>query len=103
MNVLDEIKNRAKALNDLVEFIAEAEDQYEQRDNGDDGAEEWIEHYHNQLAKVLKSQPYKSVIATSIAPFFINDMNIEQPTRDYFEAHGGYENAHKAKLTVWNP
>lgn len=102
-NVLNEIKNRVNALNDMVEMYTEAKYEYGQRDKGEEGAEEWIEHYHNQLVKVLKSQAYKSVIATSIAPFFIDDLDINQSTKEYFEAQGGYENAHKAKLTIWNP
>ena len=47
---------------------------------------------------------YKVVTRSSLAPLFsLDDYFISDATVKYFKEHGGYENAHKASFTVWNP
>lgn len=66
--------------------------------NYDDGPE--------YLAIILGRRQYHVVVRSSLAPLFEQNINGEtwfrDATRNYFEAHGGYKNAHK-NLTKWDP
>lgn len=97
--LVDELAARAKALDRMVEIYNEAKD-YET-----DGDEGFADMERKRLAEILKSRPYQTVIRSSIAPLFnVKGKNvIGSSTKAYFKANGGYENAHKAKWTVWNP
>lgn len=94
-SVLDELAARTDALNKMAEKCVEAE---EEDDEG-------FADVHRQLmAGTLKTRAYHVVVRSSIAPLFTFESTLlEKVTRDYFKAHGGYENAHKAKFTVYNP
>lgn len=58
------------------------------------------------LSMVLGRRAYHIVVRSSLAPLFEFNINGEtwfrDATREYFEAHGGYKNAHK-NLTKWDP
>jgi hypothetical protein len=97
-NVKDELVNRADALNKMVNLYNEAKDEYDSDEQG------FIDLNNNRLAAHLKGRLYQTVIRSSIAPFFTLKGNwISNEAKTYFKAHGGYENAHKANWTVWNP
>ena len=98
--VKGELISRTEALNEMVELYNEALDEYGMEDTPD-----WvINGTHNRLAGVLDSKAYKTVIRSSIAPLFtLKQKFIEDATKEYFKAHGGYEGAEKATLTVWDP
>lgn len=96
-----ELSNRIKQLEELVENYNEAIDAYIDFTSEDE--DEWVvEMYFNTLYnKVLGSREYHTLIRSSLAPFFNNKKLIEDnDVLKYFDAHGGYENAHKAKWTV---
>lgn len=93
------------ALNNMVEHYNEAIDEYEAMKNGE--GEEWVYqmHYNNIYNRILKSRCYHSLVRSSIASFFtLNERSklnfMKEGVKAYFEAHGGYENAHKANWTV---
>lgn len=102
-----ELWKRVEALNRMVELYNEFKDDYA---NGDSFAERDSE----LLESHLGFGEYQRVIRSSIEPFFIHHEGMEftgfekfigddSDTKAYFEAHGGYQNAHKGKFTVWNP
>lgn len=93
--VLDELSQRTKALEKMVDYYNEASD-YEA--DGDTG---FAKENYKLLAGILKGRPYKTLIRSSVAPFFTSERElIKKDVATYFNAHGGYENAHKAKFTV---
>lgn len=99
-NVLDELVERTKVLNTIVEYYNEANDLANDDENSA-FADEYVKH----ILGLLRRDSYKRMIRSSLASFstlnkvsgknFIND-----ETLTYFKAHGGFENAHKAKFTV---
>lgn len=92
----DEIEVRRKALEGLVEKYLECKYAYAEGDKA------WIDSDNRALARILEGDAYRVVIRSSIMPYFRGDDR--NPWYDeYFKIHGGYENAHKAKFTVWNP
>lgn len=96
--VKGEILARTEALNELVEQYDEALSEY------DTDSPEWvINDIHGRIARVLDGRAYKTLIRSSIAPLFSLEGFIDKRTREYFKSHGGYENAAKEKLTVWDP
>ena len=99
-HVKGEIGGRAGALNEMVKLYNEAIEEY-----GMDESYNWVvNNIHNKLAGVLDSQAYKTVIRSSLVPLFtLKDDFINEKTKEYFKAHGGYEGAEKATLTVWDP
>lgn len=98
-NVLDELWARAGALNKLVEAYNEAKSEY-----GSDSPQWVIDGWHDKIAAILDSREYKTIIRSSLVPLFtLKDKFIEDETKTYFQAHGGYENAVKAEWTKWDP
>lgn len=95
-----EIFDRTQALNDFVEKYNEALMEYEMEDTPN-----WvINDIHNRIAGILDSRAYKTLLRSSIAPLFsLKDNFLEEETKEYFKNHGGYENATKVTLTVWDP
>lgn len=98
--VKEELLNRIGALNDMVELYNEAMDEYKVDDTYN-----WvINGIHRRLAAVLEGTAYKTVIRSSLTPLFTLKKNfISKETKEYFAAFGGYENAIKATMTVWDP
>lgn len=97
-NVKDELIARTETLNRMVNIYNEA------KDNAEDGEDGFADLERKRLAAYLKGRLYKTLIRSSIAPFFTLEGNwISNETKTYFKTHGGYENAHKANWTVWNP
>ena len=83
----------------MVEQYNEAKEEY-----GADTYQWVINGIHNKIASVLDSREYKTLIRSSLTPLFtLKDKWISDETKAYFNAHGGYENAHKANWTVWDP
>ena len=73
-NVGDELYARAKALNKLVELMAEARSEY-----GGESPQWVINGLHEKIASILEGEEYKTLIKSSISPFFtvkglINDV-----------------------------
>ena len=100
-SVWDELEARRKAMERMVELYNECQSNYADGDAG------WIDQGNRALAGQLKTAPYKRLIRSSIAPLF-KDVNgkgcfSNDEAKEYFDAHGGVENAHKGKFTVWNP
>lgn len=95
-----ELSARAEALNGMVQTIKEAMEEYSIADSHN-----WvINNIHGKLADILDGRTYKTVIRSSIAPLFtLKDKFIEDETKEYFTAHGGYENATMVTWTVWDP
>ncbi len=99
-----ELSNRMKRLEELVENYNEAIDAY--MDFTGQEEDEWVfEGFFNTLYnRVLGSREYHTLIRSSLAPFFNKSLasffNHDDNVLEYFDAHGGYENAHKAKWTV---
>ncbi len=97
-----ELWNRVETLDRMVEHYNEFKDFYTEGDGFDEGESKLME-------SLLKTGTYQRVVRSSIEPFFIHHKGIdleffvEKQTKAYFEAHGGYVNAHKVKWTVWNP
>lgn len=97
--VKGELWARVGALNKMVEQYNEAKEEY-----GADTYQWVINGIHNKIASVLDSREYKTLICSSLTPLFsLKDKWISDETKAYFNAHGGYENAHKANWTVWDP
>lgn len=98
--VTDELLARVNALNNLVEQYNEAMDEY-----ADDDTYNWvINGIHRKIANILEGRAYKTLIRSSIAPLFtVKDYSVNDKTKAYFKAHGGYENATKGTLTTWDP
>ncbi len=99
-NVKGEVYARAEALNGMVEQYNEAKDEYKM-----DDTYQWvINGIHRKLADILDSREYKTVVRTSLTPLFtLKDNFVNEKTKEYFNAYGGYENATNVKMTVWNP
>ncbi len=104
--LLDELSDRTDALNIMVENYNDAVFEYARFITGEDDENEWLVelHYNVVYNRVLASRAYHTLIRSSLAPLFsLNDYIkdfIEDYVKVYFDAHGGYENAHKAKWTV---
>lgn len=97
LSLYDELNARTRALNYFVERYNDAMDTYEDEDMSNDNA-------NRTFAGTLKTDAYKTVIRSSIAPLLtLSDNFVSDDVKEYFKEHGGGENAHKAKLTVWNP
>ena len=97
-NIKSEVFARADELNALVKYYNELLDEY------DSGDPQWvIAGLENKLAAVLGGEIYKRTLRSSIAPLFELKGLINEDTRAYFAAHGGYENAIGQTLTVWDP
>ena len=99
-SLLDELVARTNVLNTMVEHYNEAKDNY----NSDDKSFADLE-LNFIIRNVLDVRAYKTLIRSSLAPLFsLNTLTkktfIEDSTKEYFNAHGGYENAHKVKWTV---
>lgn len=96
--VEEELNDRTKALNKMVNMYNEAKDTYGEEEQA------FCDAANRNFAGCLKTRAYKTVIRSSLAPLFaLSNEWIDSETRAYFKAHGGYENAHKATWTVWNP
>lgn len=100
-----EVWKRVEALDRMVEFYNEFKDSYTSNDG-------FAESQSKLMESHLGREEYQRVIRSSIEPFFVYQKGMEYAqlkkfagdgTKAYFEAHGGYQNAHKAKFTVWNP
>lgn len=97
LSLYDELNARTRALNHFVERYNDAMDTYEDEDMSNDNA-------NRTFAGTLKTDAYKTVIRSSIAPLLtLSDNFVSDDVKEYFKKHGGGENAYKAKLTVWNP
>ena len=101
--VRDELLARHKMLERLVEYYNEAIESYGDEDNG------WVadESVNFIIRNVLSCGEYKRMIRSSLAPLWTltarsgkNWIKDGDAIDKYFKAHGGYENAHKAKWTV---
>ena len=97
-NVGDELYARANALNKLVELMAEARSEY-----GGESPQWVINGLHDKIASILEGEEYKTLIKSSISPFFTVKGLINDVTKEYFQKHGGYENATKVTMTKWDP
>ena len=97
-NVEYELYARANALNKLVEFMAEARSEY-----GGESPQWVINGLHDKIASILEGEEYKTLIKSSISPFFTVKGLINDVTKEYFQKHGGYENATKVTMTKWDP
>lgn len=97
-NVGGELYARAKALNKLVELMAEARSEY-----GGESPQWVINALHDKIASILEGEEYKTLIKSSISPFFTVKGLINDVTKEYFQKHGGYENATKVTMTKWDP
>lgn len=97
-NVEKELTARCNALDDMVKYYTMVMDEYENL-SYDDGLDHGalLEQAKSYLCNALKNNHYKSTIRTSIAPL---KEYLRWETVEYFEKHGGFENAHKAKFTV---
>lgn len=97
-NIKGEVFARAEELNAMVRYYNELLDEYDSEDP------QWvIENIETKLADLLGGDLYKRTIRSSIAPFFALKGAIDEDTKAYFAAHGGYENAVNKNLTVWDP
>lgn len=96
--VKSELYARANALNKLVELMAEARSEY-----GGESPQWVINGLHDKIASILEGREYKTLIKSSISPFFTVKGLINDETKEYFQKHGGYENATKVTMTKWDP
>ena len=97
-DIKGEVFARAEELNAMVRYYNELLDEYDSEDP------QWvIENIETKLADLLGGDLYKRTIRSSIAPFFALKGAIDEDTKAYFAAHGGYENAVNKNLTVWDP
>lgn len=97
-NVEGELYARANELNKLVELMAEARSEY-----GSESPQWVINGLHDKIASILEGEKYKTLIKSSISPFFTVKGLINDETKEYFQKHGGYENATKVTMTKWDP
>lgn len=97
-NVEGELYARANELNKLVELMAEARSEY-----GSESPQWVINGLHDKIASILEGDKYKTLIKSSISPFFTVKGLINDETKEYFQKHGGYENATKVTMTKWDP
>lgn len=97
--VKGELLTRVDALNEMVAQYNEAQSEY-----GSDSPQWVINGIHNKIASILDGRAYKTLIRSSLVPLFtLKGKYISDETKEYFKAHGGYENAIKANMTVWDP
>ena len=99
-NVEGELYARANELNKLVELMAEVRSEYEY---GSESPQWVINGLHDKIASILEGDKYKTLIKSSISPFFTVKGLINDETKEYFQKHGGYENATKVTMTKWDP
>ena len=97
-NMQRELEARYAALDNMVERYNLLMDYYESLNN-DDGLDYNVlmNDAKDMLCKVLKNDTYKKTIRSSIAPL---KEYLKEETVKYIEQHGGFDNAHIAKLTV---
>ena len=94
-SVKGELYARVGKLDELVEQYNEALDEYNSSEP------QWvINGIHDKIAAILESREYKTLIRSSLVPLA---KYMKEKTKTYFAAHGGYENAHKAAWTKWDP
>lgn len=96
----DVIIERCDVLNDFVKWYNEAQGEYTM---GDDTYNWVINGDHRRMVDLIGGDTYKALIRSSLVPLFTQTSWIDDDTREYFAAHGGYENAHKMKWTHWDP
>ncbi len=98
--ISDEFYGRCKVLNDLANGCNEAISMY-----NDSEEPQWvIDHYNEGIAKTLRSDTYKTLLRSPLAPLFTSkNSTISDDTKKYFSEHGGYQNATKVKMTQWDP
>lgn len=96
----DELYARCKALNNFVKGYNEARSMY-----NDPEEPQWvIDHCNEGIANTLRSDAYKTLLRSSLAPLFTSKCSsISDDTKKYFAERGGYQNANKVKMTQWNP
>ena len=97
-NVEGELYARANDLNYLVELMAKVRSEY-----GSESPQWVINGMHDKIASILEGEKYKTLIKSSISPFFTVKGLINDKTKEYFQKHGGYENATKVTMTKWDP
>ena len=97
-NLREELLARCKALDQMVAGYNMVVNEYENF-YADDGMNHSVllDQAKDRLCDALKNEHYKSTIRTSLVPL---KEYLESETVEYFEKHGGLENAHKAKFTV---
>ncbi len=96
----DVLIDRCETLNGLVKWYNEALGEYAM---GDDTYNWVINGDHRRMVDLIGGDTYKALIRSSLVPLFTQTSWIDDDTRTYFAAHGGYENAHKIKWTHWDP
>ena len=82
-NVEGELYARANELNKLVELMAEARSEY-----GSESPQWVINGLHDKIASILEGDKYKTLIKSSISPFFTVKGLINDETKEYFQKHG---------------
>lgn len=93
------VLERCNALNKFVELYNDVKDEYK-----DPEAYNWvINGSHRNMAEILGGNAYKTLIRSSLEPLFSPTAYINDDTKAYFAAHGGYENALNVKWTKWDP
>lgn len=100
--LLREFTERVDAVHRMVEYYDVCVYDY----NADYGldADAVNDNNHAQLARILKSRQYHTLVRSSIVPLFsVNADDLDDDTKTYFKKFGGMENAHKQKFTVWDP
>ena len=97
-NLREELLARCKALDQMVAGYNMVVNEYENF-YADDGMNHSVllDQAKDRLCDALKNEHYKSTIRTSLVPL---KEYLESETVEYFEKHGGLENAHKAQFTV---
>ncbi|HCS87106.1 MAG TPA: hypothetical protein DIW30_01315 [Bacteroidales bacterium] len=96
----DVIYDRCEVLNAFVRWYNEVKGEYAM---GDDTYNWVINGDHRRMVDLIGGDTYKALIRSSLVPLFTQTPWIDEDTRAYFAAHGGYENAHKAQWTRWDP
>lgn len=96
--IQSEIETRWRPLKRFVEAYLDCKFAYAEQEPD----KAWIDSYNRALARILKDDAYRVVIRSSIVPYITYDDG-NSWSDEYFKLHGGYENAHKAKFTVWDP
>lgn len=96
----DVLIDRCETLNGFVKWYNEVQGEYAM---GDDTYNWVINGDHRRMVDLIGGDSYKTLIRSSLVPLFTQTTWIDEDTRAYFAAHGGYENAHKVKWTHWDP
>ncbi len=96
----DVLIDRCDVLNGLVKWYNEAQGEYAM---GDDTYNWVINGDHRRMVDLIGGDTYKTLIRSSLVPLFEQTSWIDNDTRAYFAAHGGYANALNVKWTHWDP